>query len=197
MSEAVCENDNCLYKKATFPQSYGAWDKEEDSVAFLVDVIEKSELFNVYREVPGQVMQPRFDVEQRNVKIDLIFSPKPKIYKAGWNDGPIGVECKRSGEDLSKAFVQTIDYSRSVWELPQNGFRFMCKYFFLWPFERNPGFVESVMSHSRVGIIHHKAYQNNVVLKFMMSSTNVIKWTETGNVIEVKPIVCGNKCGSR
>lgn len=177
------------------PKSYGSWTTEEESQKFFSELIEKTGLFRQYREVVGDIIQPRMETVNTGVRIDFILSPTPKLITLGWEGGPIGVECKRSGEDLSKAFVQALDYSRTIWTV--NGYRFMCKYFFVWPFKRVVGFPASVMCQLRVGNIKHRDLNGFETVKFQMGPKNVISWDGKEGSASVNSIKSGNKTGSR
>jgi hypothetical protein len=54
--------------------------------------------FKVYREVVGEILQPRYGAKEKAVRIDRILVPMPSMEQHGWAHGCVGIECKKSGE---------------------------------------------------------------------------------------------------
>jgi hypothetical protein len=190
----MMEEESSYYGTYGF-ESEGDFKTEAESVAFLKELLKQTGLFTVYNEVKGQIIQPRPFVEKVDVRIDFILSPKPKLMNAGWPYGTMGVECKKSGLKINKAFSQTLDYSHSVWKLP-SGFLFMCEFHFLWPFPKTHGFLASIMAQNKIGTLHNDARPDWGSLKFYCGETKVLKYRHsTGEIAIGKPH--GNNSGSR
>jgi hypothetical protein len=178
--------------------SFGLWEEETASVAFLKAILDTSGLFNVYQEVCGTILQPRLHTIDKNMRIDMILSPKPKLLGSGWDRGVIGIECKKSGTKLNHPLAQAMDYARTVWRLP-SGFQFMCEYFFLWPFRSVHGLAASIMEQQRIGTVDYKGYDNPEfnVLRFKCGESRILKYQPHNDVVEVGNVNSGRKSGSR
>jgi hypothetical protein len=186
-----CESGNTV--------SFGNWETEKESVEFLVEVIGKSDLFKVYKEVEGTIIQPRLQTPiNKTMRIDLILYPMPKIMGKGWARGVIGIECKKSGVKLNHPLAQSMDYARTVWSLP-SGFHFMCEYFFLWPFRAVHGLAASIMEQQRIGTVEYKEYNNPewTYLRFKCGESRILSYSPFNDSIDVGSTKSGRKSGSR
>jgi hypothetical protein len=177
--------------------SYGSWSTEQESVAFIKDLLVKSQLFTIYNEVKGRLLFMKPYQEQIGMRIDMVLSPKPKLCNAGWDRGAIGLECKKSGLKLNHPFAQAEDYSNTVWKLPV-GFLFMCEYSFLWPFHKMSGFRASQMAQKKIGTLEYEdAEWGGPTLKFYCGEAKVIKYRFRNDSIEIGNLNFGNQTGSR
>jgi hypothetical protein len=177
--------------------SYGYWDKEVDASTFIESKLQESGLFTLYNQVRGYIVQPRLSCQDKETKIDFILSPTSKLVNAGWKGGPIGLEIKRSGLKINEPFAQTKDYARSVWRLP-TGFRFMCEYFFLFPFYSTSGFMASVMAQERIGTLSHHEYNDSGIhLRFKCGEGKVLYYSFESDEIDLNRDGFGYKTGSR
>lgn len=127
----------------------GLWETEEASCAALDEIVERSGLFTIRREVRGYYLQPRLEQEVKTPRIDRILFPTPRLKDLGWAHGPIGIECKRSGCKTGPPLAQLFDYSRAAWDIA--GTVVMPKFFFLWPMHKVHGPLASIMAQNRVG----------------------------------------------
>lgn len=177
--------------------SYGKWEKESDSVAFLHDIIKTSGLFNIYNEVPGRLTHIRPFSEYKNMRIDMILSPTQKLQKMGWLGGAIGVECKKSNTKINTTFAQAEDYAHTVWRLP-SGFLFMCGYYFLWPYRKTHGFLASQMAQKRIGTLSHGNNQTQGYhFQAYCGEAKVFRYYFEKDQIEIGKLDFGFKNGSR
>ena len=180
------------------PVSFGDWEDEKSSVAYLLNIIDKSELFKVFREVEGSLLQPRLHSSEKTMRTDLILKPNLKLVQAGWDGGLIGIECKKSGLKLNLPFAQSLDYARTVWRL-NNGFHIMCEYFFLWPYWSVGGFAASVMAQQRIGTVEFQQYADPKwnILRLKCGESKVLYYRTETDEIDVGPLKSGHKSGSR
>lgn len=162
------------------------------------DLVERSRLFHVYKEVEGEYIQPRPETESKGARIDRILVPLPRIIERGWKKGgAIGVEGKRSGKKIGTLVAQAIDYSRCGFrlELPNhNGLiaLVMLRWVFVYPVDAIGGDLASLMAQNRIGTCSIR----NGDLVFSCNGTNAIKIISNGS-FEAKDLDMGNKRGSR
>lgn len=185
--------------------TYGDWFEDEDSAAAAFDAAaEATGLFQVHREVDCVYVNPRRTVvreAQRKShskrtgigRIDRVLLPNRALLDAGWRYGAIGVEIKCSGHEVGPIVCQVLDYQRGLFELG-NGTSICLDQIFIWPLHFPRGCIGSVMAQNRIGAAWSDPPRK--VLALEIGGTQVISCGLDGEV-RVKPIVCGNKEGSR
>lgn len=146
--------------------------------------------FRVHREVRGELLQPRYDTGSAGVRIDRIVVPSQAAIDAGWVQGPFGVEIKRSGKKLGRMVCQAMDYTRSVFSLP-NGFLVGLQWVFVYPVIQPRGDIESVMAQNRIGW----ACAKGDGLCFGSGGTNGL--VLNGGYVSAKALPMGKQRGSR
>lgn len=172
----------------------GEFDSEDAAWAHFDDIVERCGLFNSYSEVEGWMLHPRPDTDAKGVRIDRLLSPRKALQDAGWCDGMIGVEGKKSGHPIGRVISQALDYSRSVFELKPGGFLVMVRWVFLWPLDaEEKGDLGSVMAQNRIGWVRSST---RTPLVFGCSGTHGITVNHDGTCA-VKHLPMGRKCGSR
>lgn len=127
----------------------GSWATEAASASAFDLRIEATGLFHIYREVIGTLTQPRPGQRDRALRIDRVLMPSPELRIQGWSHGAIGVELKRSGENIGPPLAQAMDYVRGSWQI--NGVWFQLGVVFLWPMQKQSGPLASLMVHNRIG----------------------------------------------
>lgn len=127
----------------------GNFSTEEESVAAFDAIVERSDLFRVYKEVPGHYMASRPGREQRSARIDRLLVPGPRLRAGGWNI-TFGVEAKRSGERIGHAIAQALDYTWCVFHANATTYLYP-EWIFLWPLPTQFHAVASVMAQNRIG----------------------------------------------
>lgn len=128
----------------------GSWDSEEESAVAFDQRISSSQLFRVYSEVLGDIIQPHpWQQFEGRLRIDRILVPNEKFN--GFNLGVIGVELKKSHAKIGRPFSQMIDYSRCAWRITR-GIRVMTNFVFLWPAEKFGGPLASLCAQQHLGI---------------------------------------------
>lgn len=158
--------------------------------------LESAKAFRVHREVRGQYIQPRCYTEEKGGRIDRLLIPLRPLVAAGWREGAIGIEGKKSGHKIGKVVTQAIDYSRCIFELDADtgppGMLLMLKWIFIYPLA-DPGFdLGSIMAQNRIGCVRIESHR----LVFACAATNGIVIHQDGR-IEVKHLPMGSKRGSR
>lgn len=172
---------------------------EDEAMACFDLLAEQSGCFRIYKEVGGEMIQPRFGCEEKTVRIDRVLIPLQRLLNAGWVHGPIGVEGKRHDEKAGKAICQALDYHRAIFDLGTadaklKGFRFSLECIFLWPFEPERGEVASVMAQNRLGCCFRK--YDSELLRFTADQTIGIQ-IKCDGVLFVQELKSGRKVGSR
>lgn len=175
----------------------GQFDTEAEAWVYFDEMIERSGSFGIHREVEGDYMQPRFGTELKRARVDRMLIPTRKAREAGWSQGAIAIEGKRSGAKIGRLVTQAMDYTRCVFELKEGnpGLLIVARWVFVWPWpdEQPPrDALESIMANNRIGYI--VATQSELV--FRVSMTNAIRIRFDGSV-EVHELPMGNKRGSR
>lgn len=166
---------------------------EAESAVEFDRIAQASNLFTIYQEVPGTLIQPRPAQRERTVRIDRILVPNTNLLAAGWTRGIIGVEIKRNSEQIGPYIAQAMDYSRSVWTLPTSHFQVMLDWVFVWPIPKQMGPMASLMAQNRVGTA---TSDNWTPLQFKAGENNVLRVNNDGTV-RIGAQGIGRKVGSR
>lgn len=181
------------YTRGNFSSEAEAW------AYFDAVLLKASTSFRSYREVDGEYIQPRPGTESKSARIDRILIPIAGAVDAGWRDGAIGVEGKKSGHKLGRLICQGLDYSRCVWRLADQhkpgppGMSFITEWVFLYPVA-DPGCdLGSVMAQNRIG---HVAPGWRGGLVFSCGGTHGIEIDADG-AVKAKQLSMGRKRGSR
>lgn len=170
----------------------GPWTSEDASGAALDTVLEQADLWRVYAEVPGTLVQPRPTQIDKTVRIDRVLVPNANLMQLGWTHGVIGIEVKKSDVKIGPPIAQAMDYSRSVWKLP-GGFSTWLDWVFIWPMGKTAEAVESICCQHRIG----SAYSTDWDLLYLQSGhVNVINIRRSGEII-IGAAINGRKAGSR
>lgn len=170
----------------------GDFDNEDDAWFHFDKAVKLGNFFTVHKEVEGEYLQPKPGAEKKDARIDRILIPTRITIDAGWSQGPIGVEGKKSGMKLGKLIAQALDYTRCAFELP-HGFVIIPKWVFIFPVGNPKGDIESIMAQNRIGYIHHST-RNPLI--FSSGTTHGMKISHDGG-IEAKYLPMGNRTGSR
>lgn len=140
-------------------KTIGDWPTEQESAYALDGRLESQDLWTVYREIPGVLLQPRLGQVDRQVRIDRILIPNERLCKAGWRHGAIGIEIKRSGEKLGPPLAQAMDYTRSAWTIKEaRGISVILSMVFVWPMPKQYGPLASILVHNRIGSASFSAW---------------------------------------
>lgn len=106
--------------------------------------------FGVLQEITGWYLQPRSHCKPQQPRIDRILTPRKPLLTAGWDLGPVGVECKRSGDKLGPAISQCMDYQRAAFPIG-HGYTVALEWVFVWPSGVVKGDIGSIMAQQRIG----------------------------------------------
>lgn len=175
---------------AAVPPTYKT---EAESAAALDALLDTADLFRVYPEVNGQLIQPRPGQVVRGVRIDRILVPTDRLIELGWRHGIIGVEIKRSDKAVGRPLCQAMDYTRSTFTLPGGGFQVIPSWVFVWPEDKQHGPLASLMAQNRVGVISSTGW---ALLHFTAGEMTLLHVSRTGEV-RIGTQSAGTKVGSR
>ena len=143
----------------------GAWSTEDESGAAFDAFVKDTGCFEtIYHEVCGTLIQPRsrqqnkirsLVTDETELRIDRILVPSEKLLNAGWTEGPIGVELKRSGEKIGPPIAQMMDYQRAVWCLKAPPYyEIHLTWIFLWPALKCEGNLASLLAQNALGTVN-------------------------------------------
>jgi hypothetical protein len=155
----------------------GSYPTEADALAALDRILDRCGMFHVYRELAGVLVQLRPGQTQTAVRIDRLLTPTARLEAAGWEDGAIGVEAKRSGVKLGPALAQMVDYGRSQFPC-RGGVRVTPGWVFLWPCAKQHGTTASLMQQHRLGSVW---YDHGGGLVFHTGEARVLTVRRYGN----------------
>lgn len=169
----------------------GDWATEVES-ALAFDAAVPTDLFRIYREVRGTLVQPRPGQVDRAMRIDRVLVPRDALLDLGWKYGIVGVELKRSGEKIGPPIAQAMDYSRGVWTLPGD-MRVWLEYVFVWPMAKQGSTIGSICAQQRVGSCGALAQWSHFYLK--SGETSLLDISD--GRVRVGAVESGAKVGSR
>lgn len=181
------------------PRTAGEYATEFDAWAAFDDVLKLVPgAFRVYEEVCGEYVQPRIGTEEKGARVDRLMIPIAGAVAAGWRDGAIAVEGKKSDHKIGKMIAQGLDYSRCAWRLEDRhkpgpeGLILMTEWVFLYPIEHVPSELMSIMAQNRIGQV--SISKNGLWFTCGGMNTLVIR---TDGTITAKSLPMGRKRGSR
>jgi len=172
----------------------GAFLDEAQALAAFDRIVEANGAFRLYREVPGEYLQPRPDTEDKGARIDRLLVPLKPAVDAGWRAGAIAVEGKCSGKKLGPIVSQALDYSRCAWTLEEGvpGLRLLCLWTFLFPVKDLNCDLGLIAANNRIG----QCSIRNESLSFSCCATGILT-VETSGGLRVRNPAMGKKRGSR
>lgn len=169
------------------------YETETASAAALDSLLATADLFNVYDEVPGTLVQPRPGQIDKAVRIDRILIPNQRLLDLGWRHGIVGVEIKRSDIAIGRPLAQAMDYTRSAFTLPGSRFQIVPTWVFVWPEDKQHGPLASLMAQNRVGVISSKTW---ALLQFTVGEMVLLHVSHDGTT-RLGNQSSGTKAGSR
>lgn len=173
----------------------GAYATEADAATALDEILLACGLWSVYAEVRGTPCQPRPAQTAKNLRIDRLLVPNPRLRDLGWAHGVIGIEIKKSGAKIGEPIAQAMDYSRALWTVTQlGGIRVWADWVFIWPMPKQNGTVASILCQNRIG---SATTDNWNLLQLKSGEHNLIKVGRDGVIEMGHAIVNGQKAGSR
>lgn len=169
------------------------YETESASAAALDSALALVDLFNVYPEVPGTLIQPRPGQVDKSVRIDRILVPNQRLLDLGWRHGIIGIEVKRSGIKIGPPVAQAMDYTRASWTLPGSRFQVILSWVFLWPEDKQHGPLASILAQNRVGTASGNQW---TALQLNSGEHNLLR-VSTDGTVRIGTGANGTKVGSR
>lgn len=175
-------------------ETMGDWSTEAASAAALDHRLAFQNLWTVYCEVPGVLLQPRPGQIDKSVRIDRVLLPSERLYAAGWRHGAIGIEIKRSGVKLGPPVAQAMDYTRAAWTVAgARGISVLLSMVFVWPMPKQYGPLASVLTHNRIG----SASFSNWTSLYLQFGDETILHVDRAGEFRLGEIDSGRKVGSR
>jgi len=105
--------------------TYGDFKTEKEAEFFFDNNLSKKFFINE-KEVPGRRLFDDKPVKTgsdgQNVRVDRIIHPTQFAIDAGWVNGPIAVEIKKSNMALGPIFAQVLEYRQSVFQSKYLGY---------------------------------------------------------------------------
>lgn len=187
--EDIAELDESPYSR-TFTQ--GDWLSEAESAAAFDGAIDP-DVWSLHREVRGRLVQPRPQQVDKTLRIDRILVPGPRLIRAGWTNGIIGCEIKKSGVKIGPVIAQAMDYSRAVWTLEPSGIRVWLDWVFIWPMSKQSGPIASVLAQNRIGSATADRWTR---IHFKSGECNVVK-VDSNGIIDLGQARAGARVGNR
>jgi hypothetical protein len=133
-------------------QTEGDYQTEEMACIAFDDAVTKTGLFNISKEVWGRFNNPLpFKDNKDHPRIDRILTPTTKLLDAGWNQGAVGVEIKKSGVKLGRPLSQCMDYLHIAWEMPRSKIVVNLNYVFLFPLGKFGNSLASLCEQNHLG----------------------------------------------
>lgn len=175
-------------------ETSGNWLTEADSASALDRRLASHNLWTVYREVPGVLLQPRPGQVDKSVRIDRVLIPNERLHAAGWRHGAIGIEVKRSGVKLGPPLAQAMDYTRAAWTIAEaRGISVLLSMVFVWPMPKQYGPLASLLIHNRIGSASFSKW-TSLYLQF---GDETILHVDQAGEFRLGTIDSGRKVGSR
>lgn len=188
---------SCLHAYVTC----GNYKTEVDACKAFDEAVIRSGAFKMWKEVNGIMTQPKaWEAEtlKQRYRIDRVLSPTSKFAEAGWNNGLIGVEIKRSNIKIGGPWAQSEDYLRCLFTLPL-GIQAALNYVFIFPAKKTMGATASKMAQSHTGTCCLNYGQNSEWhrLEFFLGEQSLILCSLNTGGIKVANLNVGNRTGSR
>lgn len=168
----------------------GCWATEQQAEEYFTSFVQHSGLFIVRRQIPGSPLWKHPFQQIKQFRADVLLFPREELLRAGWTQGAIVIEVKRSGEKIGLGLSQLLDYVKAGWftrscvVIPTFGF--------LFPAPKQHGPLASVMSQQRIGTID---VPNNA-MKLLCGESRVLTFTREGT-FEIGALSFGRKAGAR
>ena len=152
----------------------GHWQTEAEAEEFFVSFALRSGLFKPYRQVKGEPLCKHHFQQAKGVRADVLLFPTPRLVAAGWQDGCIVVEVKRSGEKIGPGLNQLLDYMNTAWFVP--GGAVVPGFGFLFPAPKQHGPLASLMAHQHIGTV--ALYREH--MRFLCGEARVLQFSADG-----------------
>ena len=138
--------------------------EDEAKAAFFTAAIQTNQ-FNVYPEVDCWYFSGAVFGDKPTGRVDFVLTPKQSLIKTGWLNGCLGVEVKKSGHKAGPMICQMIDYSKSIFRLPDScGRSLVCPTVIVgFPaFNVTGGVIASIMANNRLAMAYtHRGLRIN------------------------------------
>jgi len=170
----------------------GSWATEESAHRALVDFLQKTGLFYIYREVRGKPLNTCHFKQYHGFRADILALPSEKLMSTGWNSGALIFEVKRPGEKIGPAISQLLDYLHSAWFIV-GGVAIVPTYAFVFSAINQAEAIGSVMAQNHIGT----SQIINGLLQLYCGNQLVMRVWQNGMIDRIGSHSFGNKTGSR
>lgn len=132
----------------------GDYKTEDDAKHAFLEAFGTTGCFKIFREVECWYFGGSVFGDKPTGRIDFLMTPQKKLLEAGWKNGIVGVEVKKSGHKVGPLICQMIDYSKAIYRLPDDvGGSLVClSSVYSFPGFNSGGTLGSVMANHRIGI---------------------------------------------
>lgn len=131
----------------------GDYSKEEHARSDFLSAFSATGYFRIFEEVECWYFGGSVFGDKPTGRIDFLLTPQKSLIDAGWRNGIVGVEVKKSGHKAGPLLCQMIDYSKAVFRLPDSsGCSLVClSSVFSFPSFEGGGTIGSIMANHRIG----------------------------------------------
>jgi hypothetical protein len=172
----------------------GDYGHEDDAKEAFLSAFSLTGCFKIFSEVECWYFGGSVFGDKPTGRIDFLLTPQKPLLDAGWKNGIVGVEVKKSGHKAGPLLCQMIDYSKAVYRLPETaGSSLVClSSVYSFPSFVAGGTLGSVMANHRIGAA---SIDNHGCGLSVSSSWTFRQHKERG--LHFVNLKCGYKNGSR
>jgi hypothetical protein len=172
----------------------GHYNHEDDAKDAFFSAFSLTGCFKIFREVECWYFGGSVFGDKPTGRIDFLMTPQKPLLDAGWKNGIVGVEVKKSGHKAGPLICQMIDYSKAVFRLPDTaGASLIClSSVYAFPSFSGGGTIGSIMANHRIGA----AVIDSHGCGLRIASSWAFR-THKDRGIHVVNVACGYKNGSR
>lgn len=131
----------------------GDYKDEDEAKAAFFSAFSSTGCFKIFQEVECWYFGGSVFGDKPTGRIDFLMTPQKPLLDAGWKNGVVGVEVKKSGHKAGPLICQMIDYSKAVYRLPDSaGCSLLClSSVYSFPSFPCGGTLGSIMANHRIG----------------------------------------------
>ena len=144
---------NCIAEYEESLVTSGDYKDEDEAKDAFLSAFTAVGCFKIFPEVECWYFGGSIFGDKPTGRIDFLLTPQKALLDAGWKNGIVGIEVKKSGHKAGPLICQMIDYSKAVFRLPDSaGASLVClSSVYAFPSFKSSGAVESVMANHRIG----------------------------------------------
>jgi hypothetical protein len=129
------------------------YEHEDEAKAAFFAAFSATGCFKIFQEVECWYFGGSVFGDKPTGRIDFLMTPQKTLLDAGWKNGIVGIEVKKSGHKAGPLICQMIDYSKAVYRLPESaGSSLLClSSVYSFPAISCGGTLGSIMANHRIG----------------------------------------------